>query len=166
MFILIPCISQANLVPCLLLFLCRYLLLYTVFYLGLLVSDLICLEILGCCNHMLSLMRGFFFSVFFSAAAIGISFIQFSNNNSMRNHYVLGLALFLGISIPQYFVSNTTGDGHGPVRTNGGWVSHTKTLQAFSFRSPTFFGHSVCNKGEWILPACNKEHVCGCLQTL
>lgn len=56
-------------------------------------------------------------------AAIGISFIQFSNNNSMRNHYILGMALFLGISIPQYFVSNTTGDGHGPVRTNGGWFN-------------------------------------------
>ncbi|KAG6784542.1 hypothetical protein POTOM_010239 [Populus tomentosa] len=56
-------------------------------------------------------------------AAIGISFIQFSNNNSMRNHYVLGLALFLGISIPQYFISNTTGDGHGPVRTDGGWFN-------------------------------------------
>ncbi|XP_011017252.1 PREDICTED: nucleobase-ascorbate transporter 3-like [Populus euphratica] len=56
-------------------------------------------------------------------AAIGISFIQFTNNNSMRNHYVLGLALFLGISIPQYFVSSTTGDGHGPVRTNGGWFN-------------------------------------------
>ncbi|KAF9687598.1 hypothetical protein SADUNF_Sadunf02G0110000 [Salix dunnii] len=56
-------------------------------------------------------------------AAVGISFIQFSNNNSMRNHYVLGVALFLGISIPQYFVSNTTGDGHGPVRTGGGWFN-------------------------------------------
>uniref|UniRef100_A0A2C9U1T9 Nucleobase-ascorbate transporter 3 n=1 Tax=Manihot esculenta TaxID=3983 RepID=A0A2C9U1T9_MANES len=56
-------------------------------------------------------------------AAIGISFIQFSNNNSMRNHYILGLSLFLGISIPQYFVSNTTMEGHGPVRTDGGWFN-------------------------------------------
>ncbi|KAG5230975.1 PIGMENT DEFECTIVE EMBRYO family protein [Salix suchowensis] len=56
-------------------------------------------------------------------AAIGISFIQFSNTNSMRNHYVLGLALFLAISIPQYFVSNTTGDGHGPIRADGGWFN-------------------------------------------
>ncbi|KAJ9166179.1 hypothetical protein P3X46_020963 [Hevea brasiliensis] len=56
-------------------------------------------------------------------AAIGISFIQFSNNNSMRNHYILGLSLFLGISIPQYFVSNTTMEGHGPVKTDGGWFN-------------------------------------------
>lgn len=59
------------------------------------------------------------------AAAIGISFIQFSNNNSMRNIYILGLSLFLGISIPQYFIMNISPDGHGPVRTNGGWVSNS-----------------------------------------
>ncbi|KAF7817527.1 nucleobase-ascorbate transporter 3 [Senna tora] len=56
-------------------------------------------------------------------AAVGISFIQFANNNSMRNLYVLGLTLFLGISIPQYFVTNTSPDGHGPVRTEGGWFN-------------------------------------------
>ncbi|KAJ8762358.1 hypothetical protein K2173_007516 [Erythroxylum novogranatense] len=56
-------------------------------------------------------------------AAIGISFIQFANNNSLRNHYVLGVSLFLAISIPQYFFSNTTIDGHGPVRTDGGWFN-------------------------------------------
>jgi len=61
----------------------------------------------------------------------------------MRNHYVLGLALFLGISIPQYFVSNTTGDGHGPVRADGGWVSRIITSQALSYWFPAFFGHHM-----------------------
>ncbi|GFP92711.1 nucleobase-ascorbate transporter 3 [Phtheirospermum japonicum] len=56
-------------------------------------------------------------------AAIGISFIQFTNNNSMRNIYILGVSLFLGISIPQYFIMNTDMNGHGPVRTNGGWFN-------------------------------------------
>ncbi|KAF7829729.1 nucleobase-ascorbate transporter 3 [Senna tora] len=56
-------------------------------------------------------------------AAVGISFIQFANNNSIRNLYVLGLSLFLGISVSQYFVGNTTVDGHGPVRTNAGWFN-------------------------------------------
>ncbi|XP_004499100.1 nucleobase-ascorbate transporter 3 [Cicer arietinum] len=56
-------------------------------------------------------------------AAVGISFIQFTNNNSIRNIYVFGLTLFLGISIPQYFIMNTSPDGHGPVRTNGGWFN-------------------------------------------
>lgn len=40
----------------------------------------------------------------------------------MRNIYVLGVSLFLGISIPQYFVMNTDAAGHGPIRTKGGWV--------------------------------------------
>ncbi|KHN12750.1 Nucleobase-ascorbate transporter 3 [Glycine soja] len=56
-------------------------------------------------------------------AATGISFIQFANTNSIRNIYVLGLTLFLAISIPQYFVMNTAPDGHGPVRTDGGWFN-------------------------------------------
>ncbi|KAA8528573.1 hypothetical protein F0562_035928 [Nyssa sinensis] len=56
-------------------------------------------------------------------AAIGISFIQFVNNNSMRNIYVLGLSLFLGISIQQYFVMNTDTNGQGPVRSDGGWFN-------------------------------------------
>ncbi|XVE69993.1 hypothetical protein DITRI_Ditri10aG0036100 [Diplodiscus trichospermus] len=55
-------------------------------------------------------------------AASGITFIQFANNNSMRNIYVLGVSLFLGLSIPQYFSMNTS-DGHGPVRTNAGWFN-------------------------------------------
>ncbi|KAK4481492.1 hypothetical protein RD792_012392 [Penstemon davidsonii] len=56
-------------------------------------------------------------------AATGISFMQFTNNNSLRNIYVLGVSLFLGISIPQYFVMNTDMAGHGPVRTGGGWFN-------------------------------------------
>ncbi|KAA8537698.1 hypothetical protein F0562_027312 [Nyssa sinensis] len=56
-------------------------------------------------------------------AAIGVSFIQFANNNSMRNIYILGLSLFLGISIPQYFVMNTDAAGHGPVKTGAGWFN-------------------------------------------
>lgn len=62
------------------------------------------------------------------AVAVGISFMQFANSNSMRNHYVLGVSLFLGISISEYFVLNTSGDGHGPVKTGGGWVSLTKPI--------------------------------------
>ncbi|KAK1395737.1 Nucleobase-ascorbate transporter 3 [Heracleum sosnowskyi] len=57
-------------------------------------------------------------------AAIGISFIQFANNNSMRNIYILGLSLFLGISIPQYFLMKTDAAGHGPIKTDGGWFNN------------------------------------------
>lgn len=54
-------------------------------------------------------------------AATGISFIQFANNNSLRNLYIIGLSLFLGISVPQYFREFTISAGHGPVKTNAGW---------------------------------------------
>ncbi|GLU04334.1 hypothetical protein SLE2022_214860 [Rubroshorea leprosula] len=56
-------------------------------------------------------------------AATGITFIQFANNNSMRNIYILGVSLFLGISIPQYFVSYSTVNGGGPTRTGAGWFN-------------------------------------------
>lgn len=54
-------------------------------------------------------------------ASTGISFIQFANNNSMRNLYIIGLSLFLGISVPQYFREFSISAGHGPVKTNAGW---------------------------------------------
>ncbi|ESW32808.1 hypothetical protein PHAVU_001G018700 [Phaseolus vulgaris] len=68
-------------------------------------------------------------------AAVGISFIQFANTNSIRNIYVLGLSLFLAISIPQYFVTNTAPDGHGPVKTDGGWFNDI--LNTIFSSSPT-----------------------------
>ncbi|KAK1433525.1 hypothetical protein QVD17_10436 [Tagetes erecta] len=58
-------------------------------------------------------------------AAVGVTFIQFTNNNSMRNIYIMGLSLFLGISIPQYFAANTDGNtGHGPVHSGGAWFDN------------------------------------------
>ncbi|XAR61834.1 hypothetical protein NMG60_11016358 [Bertholletia excelsa] len=57
-------------------------------------------------------------------AAVGVSFIQFANKNSLRNIYVLGLTLFLGISIPQYFIMHTDqSTGYGPVKTSAGWFN-------------------------------------------
>ncbi|GJN35320.1 hypothetical protein PR202_gb24075 [Eleusine coracana subsp. coracana] len=56
-------------------------------------------------------------------AAVGVSFMQFANKNSMRNIYIIGLALFLGISIPQYFNEYTSSAGRGPARTNAGWFN-------------------------------------------
>lgn len=41
----------------------------------------------------------------------------------MRNLYILGLALFLGVSVPQYFHEFMNSAGYGPVNTNAGWVS-------------------------------------------
>ncbi|KMZ59402.1 Nucleobase ascorbate transporter [Zostera marina] len=56
-------------------------------------------------------------------ASTGISLLQFTNMNSMRNLTIVGLSLLLGISIPQYFSSTLLATGHGPVNTNGRWFN-------------------------------------------
>lgn len=56
-------------------------------------------------------------------AAVGLSFLQFTNMNSMRNLFIVGVSIFLGLSIPQYFFSYSTGAGHGPAHTKAGWFN-------------------------------------------
>ncbi|XP_020574500.1 nucleobase-ascorbate transporter 6-like [Phalaenopsis equestris] len=52
----------------------------------------------------------------FSAAA-GLGFLQFCNLNSLRTLFVLGLSMFLGLSISQYFKDFQLAYGYGPVHT-------------------------------------------------
>ncbi|GMG98712.1 hypothetical protein Nepgr_000552 [Nepenthes gracilis] len=60
------------------------------------------------------------YCVLFSlVASVGLSFLQFTNMNSMRNLFITGLSLFLGISIPQFFHDYQ----NGLVRTNAGWFN-------------------------------------------
>ncbi|KAF5183141.1 Nucleobase-ascorbate transporter, partial [Thalictrum thalictroides] len=54
-------------------------------------------------------------------SATGISFVQFINFNSIRNLYILGLSLFLGISISQYFNGFNASADHFPINTPAGW---------------------------------------------
>ncbi|KAK1296412.1 Nucleobase-ascorbate transporter 1 [Acorus calamus] len=56
-------------------------------------------------------------------ASVGLSFLQFTNMNSMRNLLITGLSLFLGISVPQFFNDFLTSSGHGPVHTHAGWFN-------------------------------------------
>ncbi|XP_014517779.1 nucleobase-ascorbate transporter 1 [Vigna radiata var. radiata] len=61
--------------------------------------------------------------VFGLVAAVGISFLQFTNMNSMRNLIITGLTLFLGLSVPHFFNQYWTSSHHGPVHTNAGWFN-------------------------------------------
>ncbi|XP_047341408.1 nucleobase-ascorbate transporter 1 [Impatiens glandulifera] len=54
--------------------------------------------------------------------SVGLSFLQFTNMNSMRNLIITGVSLFLGISIPQFFDQNQNYN-RGIVRTNAGWFN-------------------------------------------
>ncbi|XP_077229442.1 nucleobase-ascorbate transporter 1-like [Tasmannia lanceolata] len=56
-------------------------------------------------------------------ASVGLSFLQFTNMNSMRNLFITGLSLFLGISVPQFFNEFQAASGHGPVHTRAGWFN-------------------------------------------
>ncbi|RDX91444.1 Nucleobase-ascorbate transporter 1, partial [Mucuna pruriens] len=56
-------------------------------------------------------------------ASVGISFLQFTNLNSMRNLIIIGLTLFLGISVPQFFNQYWTPSRRGLVHTNAGWFN-------------------------------------------
>ncbi|KAK9285479.1 hypothetical protein L1049_024673 [Liquidambar formosana] len=56
-------------------------------------------------------------------ASVGISFLQFTNMNSMRNLIITGVSLFLGISVPQYFNEYWSSGRHGLVHTNAGWFN-------------------------------------------
>lgn len=63
-------------------------------------------------------------SIVFSAS-VGLSFLQFTNMNCMRNLIITGLSLFLGISVPQFFNEYWNPSHRGLVHTNAGWVSST-----------------------------------------
>jgi nucleobase transporter 1/2 len=49
------------------------------------------------------IVGGMYCAMFGMIAAVGLSNLQFVDLNSARNLFVLGFALFMGLSIPQYF---------------------------------------------------------------
>ncbi|XVE99156.1 hypothetical protein REPUB_Repub03eG0172900 [Reevesia pubescens] len=55
--------------------------------------------------------------------------------NSMRNRFIVGLSLFLGLSVPKYFREYTAKALHGPSHTRGGWFNNF--LNTIFFSSPT-----------------------------
>lgn len=63
------------------------------------------------------------------AASVGLSFLQFTNMNSMRNLFIVGMSFFLGLSIPEYFREYTAGALHGPSHTKAEWVNWSFHLQ-------------------------------------
>ncbi|KAH0449429.1 hypothetical protein IEQ34_020121 [Dendrobium chrysotoxum] len=56
-------------------------------------------------------------------AAVGLSFLQFTNMNSMRNLFIVGVSIFLGLSIPEYFFSYTESANRGPAHTKAEWFN-------------------------------------------
>lgn len=72
--------------------------------------------------RFLNVFNGQYTHFIVSSAAVGLSFLQFTNMNSMRNLFIVGVSLFLGLSIPEYFSRYTTSSQQGPAHTKAGWV--------------------------------------------
>ncbi|KAF8409069.1 hypothetical protein HHK36_005141 [Tetracentron sinense] len=68
-------------------------------------------------------------------ASVGLSFLQFTNMNSMRNLFITGISIFLGLSVPEYFREYTAAALHGPAHTKAGWFNDF--LNTIFFSSPT-----------------------------
>ncbi|KAK9835389.1 hypothetical protein WJX81_006828 [Elliptochloris bilobata] len=64
-----------------------------------------------------AIVSGLFCVMFGIIAAVGISQLQFTDNNSPRNSFIVGVGLYLGLSIPDCFAKYTAANGHGPVNT-------------------------------------------------
>ncbi|KAG5561932.1 hypothetical protein RHGRI_004838 [Rhododendron griersonianum] len=76
------------------------------------------------------------YCVFFGlVASVGLSFLQFTNMNSLRNLFITGVSMFLGLSIPEYFREYTAGALHGPAHTEAGWFNDF--LNTVFLSSPT-----------------------------
>ncbi|KAA8524742.1 hypothetical protein F0562_011165 [Nyssa sinensis] len=71
--------------------------------------------------------------------SVGLSFLQFTNMNSMRNLIITGLSLFLGLSVPQFFNGYLTRQG-GLVHTKAGWFN---AIGNTIFSSPATVGFIV-----------------------
>ncbi|KAJ7566678.1 hypothetical protein O6H91_02G114300 [Diphasiastrum complanatum] len=56
-------------------------------------------------------------------AAVGISYLQFTNLNRTQNLFIIGFTLFMGFSVPQYFYEFRITAGHGPVNTHATWFN-------------------------------------------
>jgi xanthine/uracil permease len=54
---------------------------------------------------------------------VGLSFLQFTNMNSMRNLFIVGVSIFLGLSVPEYFFRYSMAAQRGPAHTKAGWFN-------------------------------------------
>ncbi|KAL8142383.1 hypothetical protein V2J09_015415 [Rumex salicifolius] len=64
------------------------------------------------------------YCLFFAyVGAAGLSFLQFCNMNSFRTKFILGISVYMGLSIPQYFNEYTAIHQFGPVHTHARWFN-------------------------------------------
>ncbi|KAL8153292.1 hypothetical protein V2J09_011052 [Rumex salicifolius] len=65
----------------------------------------------------LSIFAAIYCVLFAYVASSGLGLLQLCNLNSFRTKFIMGFALFMGLSIPQYFNEYLLVEGYGPVHT-------------------------------------------------
>ncbi len=63
------------------------------------------------------IVGGMYCAMFGMIASVGLSNLQFVNLNSARNLFILGFAIFMGLSMPEYFEANPVVLGEGDLPT-------------------------------------------------
>lgn len=101
------------------------------------------------------------------AVGTGISQLQFANMNMTRNIFVVGFALFMGLSVPQYFREFELRAGHGPVHTNARWVSRWFCVDGWAcdrswMRLRRFVGGLTCKTGLFFAVQRHPEYILRC----
>lgn len=71
--------------------------------------------------------------LFAYVVSAGLAYLQFCNLNSFRTKFIVGFALFMGLSVPQYFNEYLLIAGQGPVHTRAVWFN---TIMQVIFSSP------------------------------
>ncbi|XP_041013740.1 nucleobase-ascorbate transporter 4 [Juglans microcarpa x Juglans regia] len=61
--------------------------------------------------------------LFAYVASAGLTLLQFINLNCFRSKFILGFALFMGLSVPQYFNDYLLISGRGPLHTGAIWFN-------------------------------------------
>ena len=78
------------------------------------------------------IVGGVFCVILASTTALGLSSLRYTEMGSSRNLLIVGLSLFLGLSVPEYVATYTTTMGHGPMNTPSEGVSWETRGYAFS----------------------------------
>ncbi|XP_059446130.1 nucleobase-ascorbate transporter 4 isoform X1 [Corylus avellana] len=71
--------------------------------------------------------------LFAYVVSAGLALLQFCNLNSFRTKFIIGFALFMGLSVPQYFNEYLLISSRGPVHTRATWFNN---IMQVIFSSP------------------------------
>lgn len=77
------------------------------------------------------IVGGMYTALFGMIAAVGLSNLQFVNLNSARNLFIIGISLFVGISMPMYFKAMASPDLQAYFATNYGIIVSAPTWLAY-----------------------------------